>query len=306
MPRAIWSGSISFGLVNVPVRMYSAISEHKLHFHLIHEPDQSPIGYQKICKLEDKRVSDEEIVKGFEFEPGEYVFLDDDDFEAARTEGYKTIEITDFVPYEQVDPIFFARTYYLGPEGGAEKVYMLLLRALEDSGLTGISRFVMRDRQYLGALRPRDGLIALEQMYFDDEVRKADDVKPAKARVNNEELAMAEQLIDNFAGDFDPSKYKDTYRDKLCEIIRAKRAGKEVHHAPEVDEGAPPDLLEALRASIEAAGGRRSRSRARRDGSSGDLAGLSKAELDERARKANIRGRSKMSKDELIEALRAA
>jgi DNA end-binding protein Ku len=310
MPRAIWSGSISFGLVNVPVRMYSAIAEHKLHFHFVHEPDESPIGYQKICKLEDKPVPDEEIVKAFEFEPGEYVFLDDEDFEAARTEGYKTIEITDFVPNEQVDPIYFARTYYLGPEEGGEKVYVLLLRALEDSGLTGISKFVMRDRQYLGALRPRDGLITLEQMYFDDEVRNADDVKPGKASISKEELAMAEQLIDNFAGEFDPGKYKDTYRDKLCEIIRAKRAGKEVHHAPEAEEEAPPDLLEALRASIEAAGGRRGRTarraRASRDGSSRDLANLSKAELDERARKANIRGRSKMSKDELIEALRAA
>jgi DNA end-binding protein Ku len=310
MPRAIWTGSISFGLVNVPVRMYSAIAEHKLQFRLIHQPDESPIGYQKICKLEDKPVPDEEIVKAFEFEQGEYVFLDDEDFEAARTEGYKTIEITDFVPYDQVDPIYFARTYYLGPEAGAEKVYRLLLRALEDSGLTGISKFVMRDRQYLGALRPRDGLIALEQMYFDDEVRNPEDVKPAKASVSGEELAMAEQLIDNFAGDFDPSKYKDTYRDKLCEIIRAKREGKEVHRTPEVEEKAPPDLLEALRASIEAAGGRRGRStrraRASRDGTSRDLAGLSKAELDERARKANIRGRSKMSKDELIEALRAA
>jgi DNA end-binding protein Ku len=238
------------------------------------------------------------------------VFLDDEDFEAARTEGYKAIEITDFVPNEQVDPIYFARTYYLGPEERGEKVYALLLRALEDSGLTGISKFVMRDRQYLGALRPRDGLIALEQMYFDDEVRNPEDVKPAKASVSGEELAMAEQLIDNFAGDFDPSKYKDTYRDKLCEIIRAKREGKEVHRTPEVEEKAPPDLLEALRASIEAAGGRRGRStrraRASRDGTSRDLAGLSKAELDERARKANIRGRSKMSKDELIEALRAA
>jgi DNA end-binding protein Ku len=306
MPRAIWSGSISFGLVNVPVRMYSAIAEHKLQFHFIHQPDESPIGYQKICKLEDKPVPDDEIVKAFEFEPGEYVFLDDDDFEAARTEGYKTIEITDFVPYEQVDPIYFARTYYLGPEEGGEKAYALLLRALEESRLAGISKFVMRDRQYLGTLRPRDGLIALEQMYFDDEVRDPGDVKPAEASVSKKELAMAEQLIDNFAGDFDPSKYKDTYRDKLCQIIRAKRAGKEVHHAPEVEEQAPPDLLEALRASIEAAGGRRGRPRASRDGASRDLASLSKAELDERARKANIRGRSKMSKDELIEALRAA
>jgi DNA end-binding protein Ku len=304
MPRAIWSGSISFGLVNVPVRMFSAISEHKLHFHYVHEPDESPIGYQKICKLEDKPVADKEIVKAFEFEPGEYVFMEDEDFEAARAEGYKTIEISDFVPSEQVDPIYFARTYYLGPDAGGEKVYSLLLRALEESGLTGIAKFVMRDRQYLGALRPRGGVIALEQMYFADEVRDVDEVKPEKASVSKEELAMAQQLIDNFAGDFEPGKYKDTYRDALCEIIRDKRAGKEVHRAPDVEEEAPPDLLEALRASIEAAGGRAGRpARASRNGSRGDLSGLSKAELDERARKAKIRGRSKMTKDELIEAL---
>jgi len=309
MPRAIWSGSISFGLVNVPVRMYSAISEHKLQFHFVHEPDQSPIGYQKVCKLEDKPVPDEEIVKAFEFEPGEYVFMEDDDFEAARAEGYKTIEITDFVPYEQVDPIYFARTYYLGPEEGGEKVYTLLLRALEDSGLAGISKFVMRDRQYLGALRIRDGMITLEQMYFADEIRPLDEIKPARTKVSQEELAMAEQLIDNFAGDFKPEKYKDTYRDALCEIIRAKRAGKEVHRAPETEEAAPPDLLEALRASIQAAGGGHGRPRrtgASRNGSRRDLSGLSKAELDDRARKAKIPGRSKMSKDELIEALSEA
>ena len=307
MPRAIWTGSISFGLVNVPVRLYSAISEHKLHFHFVHEPDQSPIGYQKLCKLEDKPVPDDEVLKAFEFEPGEYVLMEDEDFEAARAEGYHTIEITDFVPYEQVDPIYFARTYYLGPEKGGEKVYSLLLRALEDSELAGISKFVLRDRQYLGALRVRDGVITLEQLYFADEIRPLDEIKPPKTKVTKEELAMAEQLIDNFAGDFKPEKYKDTYRDALCEIIRAKRAGKQVRAIAPDEEEAPPDLLEALRASIEAAGdgrrGRRRRTRASRDGATRDLSGLSKAELDERARKAKVPGRSKMSKDELIEAL---
>jgi DNA end-binding protein Ku len=308
MPRAIWSGAISFGLVNVPVRMYSAISEHKLQFHFVHASDQSPIGYQKICKLENKPVPDDEVVKAFEFEPGEYVFMTDEDFEAARVEGYKTIEITDFVPYEQVDPIYFARTYYLGPEEGGEKVYSLLLRAMEDSGLAGIAKFVMRDRQYLGALRVRDGVITLEQMYFGDEIRPPDEIKPPKTKVSKEELAMAELLIDRFAGEFEPKKYKDTYRDALCEIIRSKRAGKEVHRAQETEEAATPDLLEALRASIAAAGGngRSRRARASGNGSRGDLSELSKSELDERARRAKIPGRSKMSKDELIEALSEA
>jgi DNA end-binding protein Ku len=253
-------------------------------------------------------VPDDEVVKAFEFEPGEYVFMEDEDFEVARVEGYKTIEITDFVPYDEIDPIYFARTYYLGPGGGGEKVYSLLLRAMEHSGLAGIAKFVMRDRQNLGALRVRVGVIILEQMYFADEIRPLDEIKPRKAAVSNEELAMAEQLIENFAADFEPKKYKDTYRDALCEIIRAKRAGKEVHRVPEGKEAAPPDLLEALRASIEAAGGngRTYPKRASGNGSRGDLSELSKAELDERARKAKIPGRSKMSKHELVEALSEA
>lgn len=306
MPRAIWSGAISFGLVNVPVRMYSAIAEHKLHFHWVHEPDESPIGYQKICKLEHKPVADDEVVKAFEFEPGEYVFMEDEDFEAARVEGYKTIEITDFVPYEEIDPIYFARTYYLGPQEGGEKVYALLTRALEESGLAGIAKFVMRDRQNLGALRVRAGVITLEQMYFADEIRPVDELKPENGKVSKEELAMAEQLIGNFAGAFEPEKYEDTYRDALCKVIRAKRAGKEVHRAPDAEPAAPPDLLEALRASIAAADrGSGSRARSRPNGSR-DLSRLSKSELDDRARKAKIPGRSKMSKHELIEALTEA
>jgi DNA end-binding protein Ku len=310
-PRAIWTGAISFGLVNAPVRMYSAIAEHKLHFHWIHEKDESPIGYQKICKLEEKPVADDEVVKAFEFDPGEYVFMEDEDFEAARVEGYKTIEITDFVPYEQIDPIFFARTYYLGPQEGGEKVYSLLARAMEESGLAAVAKFVMRDRQNLGVLRVRDGVITLEQMYFADESRAIDEIKPQNGRVSKEELAMATQLIDNFTGDFEPKKYKDTYRDALCDIIRAKRAGKEVHRAPETEEAGPPDLLEALRASIAAANSgasarSRRRSGSRRNGGDGLLSGLSKSELEERARKAKIPGRSKMSKEELIEALSEA
>jgi DNA end-binding protein Ku len=151
-------------------------------------------------------------------------------------------------------------------------------------------------------------VITLEQMYFADEIRELGEIKPGSARVSKEELAMAEQLIENFAGDFKPDKYEDTYRDALCEVIRAKRKGKQVHHAAKPEEEAPPDLLEALRASIAAAGrgDGRARGRSRRDGSDGDLAGLSKAELEKRAKKAKIAGRSKMSKDELIEALSEA
>jgi DNA end-binding protein Ku len=223
MPRALWTGSISFGLVNVPVRLYSAISEHKLQFHFVHEKDDSPIGYQKICKLEEKPVPDKEIVKAFEHRKGEYVYMTDEDFQAARVEGYKTIDITDFVPYEQIDPIYFAHTYYVGPQDGSEKVYSLLVKAMEDSELAGIAKFVMRDRQYLGALRVREGTIVLEQLHFADEVRPAKELRPKRQRVDKRELEMARQLIDSFAGDWRPDKYDDTYRDALRAVIEAKR-----------------------------------------------------------------------------------
>ena len=309
MPRALWTGSISFGLVNVPVRLYSAVSEHKLEFHFVHEKDESPIGYLKICKLEEKPVPDKEIVKAFEYRKGEYVYMEDEDFEAARVEGYKTIEITDFVPYEQIDPIYFAHTYYAGPQEGAEKVYSLLVKAMEDSELAAIAKFVMRDRQYLGALRVSEGTITLEQLHFADEVRSAKEVRPKLARVEKRELEMAQQLIDNFSGDWKPERYKDTYRDALCEVIEAKSKGKEIHIAAQPEEEEPTDLMAALRASLEARRGQRRPTRRNRgsNGAGADgLDKLSKSELEEQARKAEIEGRSKMSKQELIEALHSA
>jgi DNA end-binding protein Ku len=314
MPRSIWSGSITFGLVNVPVRLFSAIQEHKLHFHFVHEKDNSPIGYEKICKKEDKPVPDDEIVKAFEYEKGEYVFMEDEDFEAAQVEGYKTIDITDFVPYEDIDPIFFAKTYYIGPDKGAEKTYSLLVKAMEDSELAGIAKFVMRDKQHLGALRIRDGVITLEQLYFADEIRPVDEIKASRARVSQQELQMAQQLMESWTTDWKPEKYKDTYRDELCAVIKAKRKGQEVHRAADTEEERPADLMAALRQSIERSkgGGRPRRSRTTtRNGNSRvsgrqDLNSLSKGELDKRARAAGIEGRSKMTKDELLEALRAA
>ena len=306
MPRAIWSGAISFGLVNVPVRMYSAIDEHKLHFNLLHKKDDSRIGYDKVCKKEGKPVPDKEIVKAFEYEKGEYVYLMDEDFEsaAAHAEGFKTIEIRDFVPYEEIDPIYFERTYYLSPADGADKVYSLLLQAMEDSGLAAVAKYVMRDKQNLGCLRVRGGVITLEKMYFADEIRPIDEIKPKKARLAKDELRMAEQLIESLAGSFKPERYKDTYRDALCEIIARKRKGEQVHVEPVEEHEEVPDLMAALRASLEAAGGR-SRSNGRRRGGK-QLADLSKQELYEHAKKADIPGRADMSKDELIEALEAA
>jgi DNA end-binding protein Ku len=307
-PRAIWTGAISFGLVSVPIRMYSAISEHTLHFHYLHVKDDSRIGYEKICKQEGKPVPDDEIVKAFEFEKGEYVYMTDEDFEAAQVEeGGRTIEIRDFVPYDDIDPIYFQRTYYLGPQEGGEKVYLMLVGAMESSGLAAIAKYVMRDRQNLGCLRVRDGAITLEQMYFADEIRPLDEIRPKKVSVDRRELEMATQLIDAYAGEFKPEKYKDSYRDALCEIIQAKKKGEAVHRPePEEPEG-PPDLLAALRASLDAAGRRRSGG-GRASGSNGGevLDELSKDELYRRAKEADISGRSDMTREQLIDALKAA
>ena len=314
MPRPLWSGSISFGLVNVPVRLYSAVQEHKLQFHFVHEKDNSPIGYEKICKKEDKPVPDKEIVKAFEYRKGEYVYMEDEDFEAARIEGYKTIEITDFVPYEDIDPIFFAHTYFVGPGDGAEKTYSLLVKAMEDSELAAIAKYVMRDRQYLGALRIREGVITLEQLHFADEVRAVDEIKPSRARVPKQELQMAQQLIESWTTEWKPEKYKDTYRDALMEVIEAKRKGREIHPAAEVEEEEAPDLMTALRESIDRSkrGGARRRAGASSPNggstrkSRRGLDSLSKTELDKRAKKAGIEGRSKMTKAELARALERA
>jgi DNA end-binding protein Ku len=250
-PRAIWSGAISFGLVNVPVRMYSAIEEKDLHFHLLHRKDDSRIGYEKICKKEGKPVPDDEIVKAYETSKGNYVYVDEQDFAAAAIEGYKTIDITDFVPYEEIDPIYFEKTTYLGPGEGGEKVYSLLVKAMEDSELAAIATYVMREKQQLGCLRVRKGLLTLERMYFADEIRPIDEIKPPKARVSSEELEMAATLIERFSGHFKPEEYKDTYRQALLKVIRAKQKGKEVHVETPAEREEAPDLLSALRASLE-------------------------------------------------------
>jgi DNA end-binding protein Ku len=305
VPRAIWSGSISFGLVNVPVQMLSAVEEHKLHFRLVHEPDGSPIGYDRVCKAEGRPVPDGEIVKAFEVERGEFVYMADEDFETAEAEaqGGRTIDIRVFVPYEEIDPIFFERTYHLVPREGGERVYALLVRAMEETGLAAVAKFVMRNKDTLGCLRVRDGVLTLERMHFADEIRPAKDVALEPVKVEKKELDMAKRLVEEFSGDFEPERFHDTYRDKLCEIIRAKERGEEIVHAEPVEEEAPTDLLAALRASVESAQSRRSGGRGgRRD----ELSELSREELYRLAQDADIPGRSDMSKDELVDALRAA
>jgi DNA end-binding protein Ku len=303
-PRSLWTGSISFGLVNVPVRVFSAVHEHKLRFHLVHVKDDGPIGYEKICKLEEKPVPNDEIVKAFEYRKGEFVQMTDEDFEAVQVDGQHTIDLEDFVPYEQIDPTFFAHAYLVGPQDGAERPYSLLVRAMEDSGLAGIGKFVMRNRQYLGCLHIRDGVLTLEQLYFADEVDPPEKILPKKLpKVEKRELDMASRLIESFTGDWKPEKYKDTYTDALKAVVKQKQKGEEVHRVREPEDEETPDLLEALRLSVEQSkGGRTRRNGSRRNGA----ASATKEELQEQARRLGIEGRSKMSKAQLAKAVASA
>ena len=313
MARAIWSGSIAFGLVNAPVRLYPAIDEHRIEFHLVHRKDGSRIGYQKVCKEEGKEVPDDEVAKGYETN-GHVVLVEPEDFAAAAGERSKTIEIADFVPYEQIDPIYFEHTYYLGPQEGAEKVYALLVEAMKEAELAAVVRFFFRDHEQLACLRVRDGVLLLEKMHYADEIRPTKDVRPPRKRkVDKKELDLALSLIDRFTGEFDPSQYEDTYRKRLLAVIRRKGRG-DVIEAPEAEEqDTAPDLLAALRESVERAGrggnGRqRTRSRngrsSKRNGS--DLHQLTVDQLAKRAGKLGVGGRSKMTKRQLVSAIEKA
>ena len=253
-PRAIWTGTISFGLVNAPVRMYTAVREKDLRFNMLHEKDGGRIGYQRVCKVDGKEVSQEEIVKGYDLGGGEYVQLSADDFAAAAQENHRTITIQDFVPADQIDPIYFERTYYLGPqEGAGEPIYALLAKAMSDTGLSAIATYIQGDREHLACLRVRDDVITLERMFFHDEVRETDGLAPSADSVDKRQLKMANDLIKVYTGDFDPTQYEDTYRARLLSVIEQKSQGKKVK-APKLEEGAaPPDLMAALTASLDEA-----------------------------------------------------
>ena len=312
MARAIWSGSIAFGLLNVPVKMYAAIADHRLHFTYIHEPDGGSIGYRKYCKAEDETVDESEIVKAFEYK-GELIPMRDEDFESAAAEStHKTLEVRDFVDLAAIDPSYFERSYYLAADKGAERAYRLLAQAMEECGKAAIAKFVMRERQNLACLRSRDGVLICERMHFADEVRPAEEHRPEAEAPTDRELKIARSLIGELSGDFEPDQYADTYRDALCEIIESKSAGETIEPAePEEDKGPTPDLMAALEASLAdvrgAAGGGSGNGGSGKKASNGNgnLGGLSKKELYERAKKADLPGRAEMSKDELVEALSA-
>src|SRR5919202_317273 len=225
MARPIWSGTISFGLVTVPVRMFSATESKELRFHFLDKHDLQPIGYDKVRRDTGEHVDNEDIIRGFEVEKGRYVPLEDEDLDRLDIELTKTIDICDFVDLEEIDPVYFRKAYYLAPQEGAEKPYRLLERALEETGKVGIAKVVIRNKQHLAALRPWNGTLVLETMYYADEVRKPEQVD-GKARLQKPEVEMAKSLVENLSEPFKTEKYDDTYRKELLDLLRAKAKGK--------------------------------------------------------------------------------
>jgi DNA end-binding protein Ku len=255
--RSIWSGAISFGLVVVPVKLYPATEQKDIRFHQFKEGTDQRIRNKRVSEATGREVDYREIVKGYEVEKGKFVIVTPEELESVAPEGNRTIEIEDFVDLSDIDPIYFEKTYYLAPdaEGGAQKAYALLLRAMADEGKVAIGRFVMRTKEYLAAIRPMDGVLALETMFFPDEIRDTSEVEnvPVRRQAGDRELKMAKQLIGSLATEWDPKRYHDEYRERVLKLIRDKAKGKEVV----LPEGGPAetkvkDLMEALRQSIEA------------------------------------------------------
>jgi DNA end-binding protein Ku len=254
MPRAMWKGAISFGLVTIPVSVYPATEEKTLRFNQLHDDDGGRIRMKRTCSIDGEEVGYEHIVKGYEYEKDRYVILTDEDFEAVPVESSRAIDIQQFVDLEEIDPMMYKKSYYLVPEETGAKAYALLREALNRSGKVGVAKVSFRDKEHLAALRFRDEAFVLETMYWPDEIREADfggvDVS-AKIRPN--ELEMAQTLIDNLTADWDPAEFKDDYREAMLRIVEAKINGEEI----EVVEAEPTakvvDLMAALKASVAAA-----------------------------------------------------
>jgi len=261
MARAIWKGSISFGLVNIPIALYPATRREEFKFRLLRKSDLSPVNYKRVAEKDGKEVPWNQIVKGYEYEKGKYVVLKDEDFERVDLEATQTVDIQDFVDQEEIDPMFFYKPYYLEPQKGGDKAYVLLRDALKDSNKVGIAKVVIKTRQYLAGVKPEDGALVLELMHFADEL--ADPGKlhvPRKTEVGKREMNMAKSLIDSMSSKWNPEKYRDDYREALMEVIEEKveAGGKKIEEKP---KKAPKptkviDLVSVLQKSLEQTGGK--------------------------------------------------
>ena len=256
MPRAIWKGSLAFGLVNIPVELHTAIRDNRPHFRLLHAKDKSPVRFERVCIRDGNPVAWEDVVKGYEISKGHFVVLTKDDFKAAAVEKTKTVDIIDFVDASEIDDRFFEVPYYLLPARGGERSYALLREAMRDSQRVGIAKFVLRDQQHLAAVEVIGEALVLTVMRFADELADVDQFEFPRAEVRKQELAMARTLIGNLEAKWDPSKYTDQYRANLLKIIRARSKGQttKLDAGEEQRSADVVDLMERLRQSLEGAG----------------------------------------------------
>ncbi len=257
MPRAIWSGSVSFGLVNVPIKLVSATSSKDVRFNQLHDADGGRINQKRVCSVDGEEVDYGHIVKGYDLGGGRYVIIEPEELRSIDPESSRSIDIEEFVDLAEIDPIYFDHPYYLVPDDRAEKPYALLAEAMADTGKVALGKFVLRTKQYLAALRAKDGVLVLSTMLFADEVIDTGelDVPTTEAtRPSERELSMARQLVESLSAPFDPGKYHDTYREKVLELIEMKADGEVIAEAPEPAAAAPVvDLMAALEASLAAA-----------------------------------------------------
>ncbi len=257
VPRSIWSGVITFGMVSIPVRLFPATQEKDISFHLLHAEDHSRIKFKRFCSTEDREVPNEELVRAFEVSKDRYVEISDEDLEKLPLPSKHTIELSAFVDVEEIDPIYFEKSYYLEPEETGLKPYALLTKTLEAKHVSGVAKIALRNKEHLCALRPKDGTMLLETLRYPDEIREHEGKLP-KVVVNEREVAIASSLVEALSEKFDPSKYQDQYREALLELIENKTEGREVV-MPEGEKGGVEvtDLMAALRASVDAARKRR-------------------------------------------------
>jgi DNA end-binding protein Ku len=253
--RAIWSGAISFGLVNIPVKLYSAVSRKTVRFHQLDSEDNQRIQQKRVNPRTGEEVAYENLVKGYEIGPDRYVVITPEELEALEPEKTRTIDIEDFVDLDEIDPIFYDHPYYLVPDTGAGKAYKLLLDAMKESNKVAIARVVLRQKEHLVAVRPRDDVLTMETLLFSDEVIEPDKLdgipEAVDGKTTKKELEMAQQLIDSLSSDFEPEKYRDEYRDRVLDLIERKAQGEEiVIEAPPEEPKKVPDLMAALEASI--------------------------------------------------------
>jgi DNA end-binding protein Ku len=259
MARAIWKGSISFGLVNIPIALYPATRREELKFRLLRRTDLSPVNYKRVAEKDGKEVSWDQIVKGYEYEKGKYVVLREEDFQRVDLEATQTVDIKDFVDLKEIDPMFFYKPYYLEPQKGGDKAYTLLRDALKDTQKVGVAKVVIKTRQYLAGVKPEDGALVLELMHFADELADPDKLHvPKKLEVGKREMNMAKSLIGSMTSKWQPEKYKDDYRKALMDVIEEKveAGGKEIEEKP---RKAPKptkviDLVSVLQKSLEQTG----------------------------------------------------